>query len=670
MPVATRVGRFVIAQGQPQEEGPRLRSFPRQRTDEEEDELYVLVEPATSAGEEYCGQLVEAIGKVYRQESLSLTGAVLRAVRAAHQQLLDWNQRTLREQQVTAGVSCLAVRGRTAYVAQVGPSVAYHVGDGHVEPIVPANGTGELLGSADLTQPNFSRYQLSPGDLLLLASPRLAELIDEQTLRAVLLRGPDEALVELFRLARDQQEFALVLLSCVVEPEAETAPPPLDPSADGAPGQASQAGASVWETGAPPATDVPVAEAALSGAVDTQPKVRLKGDAAGIRYPPTTGLRANLPRVPPLAVIALLALAVIGLVGWCALPPALDRSRDEAYATLVEDARSALLNAQQTEDPGQRRGLLEEANEKLSEAEGRQTGDPEVINLRAQLDTALQDLDAERVLDEPSLIVDLSASVPAPVSADTLALGGGGAYLLDSEQDRVIAVSLLAPSADPFPVYGAGGLVGTEITGPPERIAWAEGLGALLVLDDARRLIAVTPGQAPRPLTLRDADAWASADAIAYANGNLYVLDRAGDQIWRYLPTDGGFDSEREPLLSSIDLDQEAEIAIGDALYLASMDGPVRRIQGGEEQPFLQAGIDRALASPASPVFLPASQRLLVADRGNKRIVVFSPEGTFLQQFASPAFNDLRAIAVDEANGLLYVLDGSALYRTQLPAAP
>jgi hypothetical protein len=677
MPVSTRVGRFAIVQGQPQEEGPRLRSFPRQRPDEDEDELYVLVEPTTAPGEDYCGQLVDAIGRIYRQEGLSLTGAVLRSLRAAHQQLRDWNQRTLREQQVTAGVSCLAVRGRTAYLAQVGPSVAYHVGDGHIESVAPSNGAVAPLGEPDHVEPAFSRYQLSPGDLLLLASPRLLELIDEGALRSILLRGPDEALVELFRLTRDQQEFALVLLSCVVEPEDAAAPPPPPPDAlseaelAGEPplpefgaAESSQLGYSA----APP--EAVAAETALAGAIDPQPRVRLKGSDADIRYPRTTGLRANMPRVPPLAVLALLGLAVVGLIGWCALPPALQRSREERYDTLVADARSNLTNAQQVEDPSQRRDLLNKADEKLTEAERREPGDAELVNLRNEVDAALSELNAALVLPDPDVVVDLSASVTGPVSTESLALGGGGAYLLDREQQRVVAISLLAPSPDPFPLFSAGELVGTEVVGAPQQAVWAEDLGTLLILDDARRLIAVTPGQAPRLLTVRDSQSWASADAIAYAGGALYVLDREGDQVWRYLPSESGFDSEREPLLTSVELDKETALTISDALYLLTSDGQVRRVQGGAELPFLQAGIDRPLASPASPVYLPQSRRLFVADTGNERIVVFSPEGTFLQQLSSPAFTDLRAIAVDEANGLLYVLSGTTVFRTSLPASP
>ena len=686
MPVKTWVGRFAIVQGQPQEEGPHLHSFPRQRPDEEEDELYVLVEPASAGSEEYTGQLVDAIGRMYQQDPLSLTGALLRSLKAAHQQLLQWNQRSLPEHRIGAGVSCLAVRGRTAYLAQVGPAVAYHVGDGRFRRIEPEDGAAEPLGQPEQVQPDLSSYQLSPGDLLLLASPRIHELLDEEALRSILLQGANQALPELFRLARDQQEFSLVLLACVVEPETETAtavavapsaepqeaaPPPLEPEAER--DAIQRAPAAALEE--PPAS----AEAAIeeTAAVAeppegfSQPRVRLRGDEANIRYPATTGLRANLPRVPAQAIAAVLVLAVIGLLAFCVIPPTLEESRGDRYDSLVEDARVRLGTAGSAADPDLRRESLRAADEALLEAEGLRPGDPRVAQLRSEVDAKLTELDAVLELPDLELIADLSERVPGPVSFRELALGGGAAYFLDGEQGRVVAISLLAPNPEPVIMFRAGDPVGTQIAGQPQHIAWAQELGALLILDDARRLVAARFGEAPRLLAVREAGAWSSADGIAYAGGNLYVLDREADQVWRYLPTQSGFDSEREALLrvAGGDLDQALELAVSDAVYLVRADGAIQRF-AETAQLLPLSGIDQPLNSPASVVPLPASRRVLVADRGNKRIVVFSPEGTFRQQFKSSAFNDLRAIAVDEPNNLLYILVGGALYRTALPPPP
>ena len=675
MPVKIWVGRFAIMDGQPQEEGPFLRSFPRQRPDEEEDELYVLVEPASPQSREHCAQLAEAIGRMYRQDILSITGAVGRALKAAHHQLHDWNERTLREQRVGAGVTCLAIRERTAYLTQVGPAVAFHVGDGHFERVMPEETAALPLGQEDVLEPLFTRYELSPGDLLLLASPRIDELVSEDALRATLLRGGDEALVELFRLARDQQEFALVLLACVVEPETASAPAAASPFQESPlfeAGEAAQEALAPVEEPALVAPQPPELAAAPGEppAGLTQPKVRIKGADADIRYRRTTGMGDAIPRVPPLVILAAVVLAILGLIAWLVLPAAFEESQADKYDNLVTDARSALSTALGTEDPAAKRDALREAASALSEAELIRAGDAELAALRQQVDAELARINAVIDLGALELVVDVSVQIPGPVSSRDLAIGGGGAYFLDRGQPRVIAISLLAPGPEPFPLFAGGDLVGAEITGAPQHIAWAEDLGSLLILDDARRLIAVRPPEPGRLLTVRDAAAWGSVDGIAYSGGSLYVLDRAGDQVWRYPPTESGFDSEREALLPAFDLEQAGEVAVADALYLVIGEADIVRVANGAVQPFTQAGIDLPLSAPGSLVPLPNSNRLLVADRGNNRIAVFSLDGTFVQQWTSATFADLRAIAVDEPNNLLYVLVSGALYRTTMPAAP
>lgn len=686
MAVKTWVGRFAIVQGQPQEEGPFLRSFPRQQPDEVEDELYVLVAPADAGSEEHSSQLVDAIGSIYRQDSLSLTGALLRALQAAHQELLQWNQRSLREHQTGAGVSCLAVRERTAYLAQVGPVVAYHVGDGRFRRIEPDDGASEPLGQSEQIQPAFSRYQLSPGDLILLASPDIEQLLDEDALRSLLLRGADEALTELFRLTRDQQDFSLVLLACVVEPEIE----PASESGRSPDQPAREARAPVAEPPVLEEADAELAAAAVaSGAEDTlggtpsmpadqappegltQPKVRLKGDDANIRYPSTTGIRATLPQVPLPAIIGLLLLVVIGLLAWYLIPSLLEESRDDRYSSLIVEAGEAFTSAEAAADPNAQRTFLDIATASLAEAESLESGLPDAAALRTQIEATLVALDAVHELPPLKLVTDLGERIAGAFSSQALALGGGGAYFLDQEQQRIVAVALVGSNPEPFVLLQAGDPVGAELAGVPQHIAWAEELGALLVMDDTRRLISVRAGEPARRLAVRGADEWGSADGIAYAGGSLYVFDREGDQVWRYLPGGSGFESEREPLLPSVELEEAVELAVSDAVYLLLADGTIQRFQNETAQVMTLAGIDRPLMSPASLAPLAGSTRLLLADRGNKRVVVLTTDGIFRQQLVNATFEtDLRAIAVDEQNNLLYILIGGALYQTPLPPLP
>jgi hypothetical protein len=81
MPSQTWVARFVVDHGQVTEEGGRLRTFPRRRLDEPEVDLYVLAEPAGPKAEEFGAQALEAIGRDFLKDSLSLTGGLLRSLR-------------------------------------------------------------------------------------------------------------------------------------------------------------------------------------------------------------------------------------------------------------------------------------------------------------------------------------------------------------------------------------------------------------------------------------------------------------------------------------------------------------------------------------------------------------------------------------------------------------
>ena len=186
MAIRTWVGRFCVADGHVEEEGPWLGSLIRQRPDEEADELYVLIEPASPSSAEYTSQLVDVIAQLYSKDPLSLTGALTRSLRAAHDHLREWNQRSLPEHQVGAGASCLALRGPDAYLAQVGPSVAYiRSASGDVRRIEADDLDFEhALGVATEFESKLTRIKLDPGDLVLVASTQIDEIAPRRAHRA------------------------------------------------------------------------------------------------------------------------------------------------------------------------------------------------------------------------------------------------------------------------------------------------------------------------------------------------------------------------------------------------------------------------------------------------------------------------------------------------------
>ena len=787
MSIRTWVGRFSLVEGQVREEGPWLGAFPRQLPEDDSRDLYVLAEPALPGSEEFCGQLVEVVGRLFQKESLSLTGALLRSLRAAHENLREWNRKSLREHQVAAGATCLLLRGRTAYLAQVGPSLAYLYRDGQLTTMTPQDeGAQAPLGLAEEFRPHITRHDLEPGDLLLVASSRLATIVDETAVAGVLAQGPDDALPELFLLTRDLLNFSALLASCFVEadePSPEEVPVPEqfaarpaqeEPTATGdtadkaagvdeePPAPPDSAGGGFARTGVPPPAfgrgrtgivgartrpnggpfgrppngqhaglpvavmappanfrrhsqvasrspqPTPVRVAPLSVWEETsreggngyellvprvdspppgmeRPVVRLRAPAATPRYR-YTRTTSTLPRifpVPRLAVLAALAVLVVALVAWFAVPRSVEQNQEQRFTSLLADARANLRAAPGVADPAQRRALLSETQARLDEAAAIYPDDGQVQALRIEAQAAVADLDAIVDLGEMRLVANLDLQVAGEMSLQQVVVGGGAAFLLDGAGGRVVELPL-SPEANPPSTEEEGGgttpagarvvlqqgeLAGAVEASRPLYILWwqADGEGGrLLVLDDQRHLFSLVPGGDAAPLVLRGAQEWGSLDGAATFGGNLYILDVASDQVWRYPPTDSGFDSERGALLGEVDLSGAAALAVDSDLYLLTEKGGIRRFAHGVEEPFALAGIDRGLLSPAS-LAANGQSRLLVVDRGNKRLVSLSAGGEFQAQFVSRTFTDLRSAAVDAGAGLLYVLVGDSLYAAEMP---
>src|SRR5947207_7281919 len=213
MAFQTWVARFVVDNGRVTEEGARLRSFERRRIDEPDVDLHLLAEPTGIKGDELGAQALDAIGRLFVQDRLSVTGGVLRALQATHQTLIDWNRRSLPREKVSAGITAAVVSGSLVYLAQAGPSLVYLKHDGVLERLDPADDAYVPLGEGVLS-PSVRRLELVPGDMLLAASTTLETALDRDTLNALLEKGSDQAVPELYLMTRDLPGFGLFAITC------------------------------------------------------------------------------------------------------------------------------------------------------------------------------------------------------------------------------------------------------------------------------------------------------------------------------------------------------------------------------------------------------------------------------------------------------------------------
>ena len=167
---------------------------------------------------------------------------------------------------------------------------------------------------------------------------------------------------------------------------------------------------------------------------------------------------------------------------------------------------------------------------------------------------------------------------------------------------------------------------------------------------------------------------WRQPAAMAVWRLNLYILDSAGQQIWRYMPNDGIYSEipteyfageERPDLSTAVDfgIDEDGNV------YVLYNNGDVKKYFGGVEQPFDVYNLPEGALTAGSSLFVdnnPISRGLVVTDPQNATVYAMSLGGTTNTGYRplSPldAFAGLSGTLVNADTNSIYVLAGEHLY--------
>lgn len=228
-----------------------------------------------------------------------------------------------------------------------------------------------------------------------------------------------------------------------------------------------------------------------------------------------------------------------------------------------------------------------------------------------------------------------------------------------------------------------GGVVGNLVD-----LVWVEaGSGrmasGLAILEEGGGLVNYDPawsGEEGQPhLTRSFLDTTPKAPrAIDSFEGRLYVLDsgEGQGQIWRHDPQGEVYPNPPghyfsvapvRPLVDTVDMAIDANI------YVLHADGAVYKYLAGESQPFDTSSVPDGFGQPVALAVDQdgSSGRVYVADRGHQRVIVLEADGAFRAQFRTDeAFNELEALAVDEAARRFYVFSSGRLFVAPLPLLP
>lgn len=644
------VGRFAIVEGDVREHGPWLVEQTRDG-DPRVVQLIVLVEPVDQRSAAFCEEVAGAVADLFVSEELSLTGGLVRAMRRAHANLAEWNRRSLREHRVAVGVTCVVLRNGEATIAQAGPGLVYLLSsDGTRRVTTAGEPAASPLGSDGEITPQFVAAQTEDTSILLLSS--FAETTaGPSAISRVFSSHPDRLLTDLFMQVRNVPDVHAVVIT-----DAPTADAPAEVSGDEPVERSTRTEPLPSEEPPPGAPPFPEPDEALvrvtvAPAADDDAEAPRRRRMPSLRRERVAGASGPLPWLW-LAAGLLALIAVVAAIIF--VPPLLEEDAGARLDARLAEASDLLTSAGEASDAGAQREQLNAALQQLEEARSVDETDPRIGSLQIVIQERLDEVNRVVPVDEVETVLRFEGVVAQPIVPDALAVGADRLWVMDTALGRVLAI-------DPTGIFGveevyrAGQRYGDLAAGTPIGISWDSSAGRLLVLDEDRSLFAVTRDAAPVELRLRDADELASIDAIAVHAGSLYVLDAEGGEVWRYLPTGSGFDSERSALLGTASLGGARALHVESDIFVLDAES-LRRFEGSREGVEQLQGIDRALNAP---VGLAADREAIyIADRGGRRIVVGDPGGAFLRQHTHPEFTDLRGVALAPGGDVLYVLTG------------
>lgn len=658
--------------------------------------------------------LVEGIGHRYYETRGSVTAALRAAILAANQLLLNFNvsgTSVARE----GAITCAVLRGQELFVVQAGEALAligHNFGVERLPPREPDRITpmGRTAG-LDL---RYYHNWVEPGDMLLLADPRVSHLPAE-SLKSVLVDNTVEDGIPQLAELLENETARLLLVEFIDEtpvgiPETVTplASARRDEKASGRalspPGRQPQragAGDSAGRERRAPSVSLPDVD--LPSAAEFEDTARRAGSQTAMSLSRLTGWLAKLLRrlrpgrdeadgqeSEPLgwALPTLLAIAIPLAVALIVGSVYVQRGRVMRMSQIRREMQQAIGLAEQAGTETEAREQYVRALNLAAEAQMLFPGDQQVSELQQEAQTALDDIDdvtrlSARLLyeyDEDSTLTSVVLREGLNGDIYTLETANNRVFVHKTEEDYVTFVT-----EEPEEIVFGGQAIGTHIVGQLLDMMWrprgaqvsAEGLA---VLDASGALVTYHPSFSNlRAVPLGLSSDWLRPQAVNRFSERLYVLDVGAGQIWRYFAEgDGFYVDEGQRALSLPDLDQAVDFAIysedGSVVVLYA-DGRLRRYGQDSllwgEADLAESGLETPLVAPSQVKIVGSglNSSIFVADPGSARIVQLSLGGTFLAQYKASApdgerelFGTLGGFDVAESPLRAFVSSGNGLY--------
>lgn len=274
-----------------------------------------------------------------------------------------------------------------------------------------------------------------------------------------------------------------------------------------------------------------------------------------------------------------------------------------------------------------------------------------------RLDKLLADLSHEvgsiaGIYETPSeLFFDLTIVAPNFEGAD-LALSGGELRVLDSKGKRLVGLTVEGKKTEV--------IAGPEYLNDALATAAYEGRSFVLSSDGIREVT--------EDVELVVHSEWDAKNVLVEAfAGNLYVLDRENNQIWRYQGVTGGFLEKAAWLGEGFTKDVTGAVAwaIDGSIWTISQKGEFKVYSQGAPTTFSVSGQSENFGDIIDIYTSDESEYVYVLDRGRGVLAIITKTGRYIGEYVASELAAATRVAVDEEHRSVFFLAASKLYRLE-----
>lgn len=330
-----------------------------------------------------------------------------------------------------------------------------------------------------------------------------------------------------------------------------------------------------------------------------------------------------------------------------------DNDLKKEYQGILVEATDSIDRAigLATSDPEESRRLFLVSEQKLGQILDLKVEDPKIDELQKKIEDARAAVLGE-YLSNPELFLDLGL-LSSGFKGDTLSSSGGNVYILDKNGSRVVSVAIDTKKSKV--------VTGPTVIESPQDIASYED-NVYVLLSDGIYLAGTTKSKI--------IDKTWGGDALIYAfGGNLYVLDKNGNAIYRYAGQSGNTFGSQQPWLSTstkADFSSVLSWGMNGEIYVLYPNARILKYSRGSPQRFSLTGVTPEIGNVDALYADPDNTYVYLLDKAGKRVVVVEKDGKYKAQYLNDQIATATNLVVSEADKKIILLTGEKLLSIDL----